>query len=88
MGRAIALALAGEGAIVAVSDVVTNDGLLDKVVEEIHHLGSQSMSLKIDISQKSQVDAAIKRITEKFGRIDILVNCAGVWIPGSFGGMQ
>jgi NAD(P)-dependent dehydrogenase (short-subunit alcohol dehydrogenase family) len=82
IGRAIALALAGAGSNVALCDQVIDDGLLEKVSAEIQEAGRQSLALRMDISKKRQVDASFKTIIHKFGRIDILVNCAGVWVPG------
>jgi len=82
IGRAIALALAEAGADVALSDVVTEDGALESVRKEIDRLGSRSLAIQGDISRRSDVDNMVRLTTEAFGRIDILVNCAGVWIPG------
>jgi NAD(P)-dependent dehydrogenase (short-subunit alcohol dehydrogenase family) len=82
IGRAIALALAQAGADVAVSDVVADDGLLADLAEEIRRSGRRSLSLKIDISSRPQVEEGFGRIIERFGRIDILANCAGIWLPG------
>jgi NAD(P)-dependent dehydrogenase (short-subunit alcohol dehydrogenase family) len=82
IGRAIALALAQTGVDIAVSDIVGNDGLLNKVVEEITRLGLHSIAIQADIAIKSDVENMVQKTVGKFGRIDILVNCAGVWIPG------
>jgi 3-oxoacyl-[acyl-carrier protein] reductase len=82
IGRAIALALAGAGASVAVADAVTEDGRLDGVTAEIEKLDRSSLAIKADISRVDEVEAMIQAVVDKFGRIDILVNCAGVWLPG------
>jgi len=82
IGKAVALALAGAGADVAVCDSVVNDGKLEKAAEEIRILGRQSLPIQVDISQKAQVQIMTQSAMNKFGRIDILVNCAGIWIPG------
>ncbi len=82
IGRATALALTVAGADVTVCDLVIDDGLLDKTAEDIRRSGRQALALQMDISQKAQVEKTINTVTNKFGRIDILVNCAGVWIPG------
>jgi NAD(P)-dependent dehydrogenase (short-subunit alcohol dehydrogenase family) len=76
------MALAEAGADVAVCDIVMDDGLLGKTAKEIKGLGRQAMTLQMDISQRAEVESAIKKVVEQFGRIDILANCAGVWIPG------
>ncbi len=82
IGRAVSLALAKAGADVAVGDLVTGDGLLQGVEGEIRGLGRRSLSLGLDISDRKSVQTAVERALNTFGRIDILVNCAGVWIPG------
>jgi 3-oxoacyl-[acyl-carrier protein] reductase len=82
IGRAVALALAGAGADVAVADIVMEDGRLEKVVGEVRVLGRSSLAIRVDISKASEVEAMTRAVLDSFGRIDILVNCAGVWIPG------
>lgn len=88
MGRAVALRLAREGADVAVLDVSPVPRSLfegdeswrglDEVVEEIEALGRQGMALVADISDRDQTAAAVAAVAEKLGRLDILVNCAGM----------
>lgn len=74
-GKGIALALAKSGCDVIVNDVDEEGAKL--TAAEVEALGRQSMAIKADVTQvsevKSMVDAAIKR----FGKIDILVNNAG-----------
>jgi len=82
MGKAIALAFAGAGADVALCDLVTEDGRLEAVAKEIRQLGRRSLPLGVDASQKTQVDDMVQRVVDEFGVISILVNCAGIWIPG------
>ena len=82
IGKAIALSLAGDGADVAVSDVVSDDGKLDETADEIKKLGSRALALQTDVSRREDVEKMVRRVTDAFGRIDVLVNCAGVWIPG------
>jgi 3-oxoacyl-[acyl-carrier protein] reductase len=82
IGRAIALALAGAGANLVVCDLVMNDGKLNGVAEEIKRLGRHSLALKVDVSRRADVEEMVQRAVSQFGRIDILVNCAGVWIAG------
>ncbi len=82
IGRGIALALAAQGANVAVSDVVTNDGKLSRTAAEVHDLGADSLEVEADISRRADVENMVSKTVGVFGRIDILVNCAGVWIPG------
>jgi NAD(P)-dependent dehydrogenase (short-subunit alcohol dehydrogenase family) len=76
IGRAIALALAGEGANVVVSDISQED--CQKVVDEIERLGRKGLAVKCDVSSGSDVEAMVKKTVAKFGRVDILVNNAGI----------
>jgi 3-oxoacyl-[acyl-carrier protein] reductase len=82
IGKAIALEFARAGANLAVADIVADDGGLETVVERIKGAGRRAVSIPCDISQVNQVQATVQRTVSEFGRIDILVNCAGVWIPG------
>jgi NAD(P)-dependent dehydrogenase (short-subunit alcohol dehydrogenase family) len=82
IGRAIALAFARAGADVAICDSVVNDNKLNGVVEEIKGFGVRSLAIQTDISHRAEVEKMLEIISVQFGRIDILVNCAGVWIPG------
>lgn len=82
IGRAIALCFAEAGASVCVSDLVMEDGILEAVAEEIRQVGRRALAQKVDISRKVEVDDMIRKVVDEFGKIDILVNCAGMWIPG------
>jgi NAD(P)-dependent dehydrogenase (short-subunit alcohol dehydrogenase family) len=88
MGHAIALRLAGEGANIAVLDKYPaprslfpgDEGWrgLEEEVEEIKALGRQCLPLIVDISNRDEVNEAVKTTLTKFGKIDILVNCAAI----------
>ena len=82
IGKAIALAFARAGADIAICDNVLDDGLLLETAEAISKLGVQALALKTDVSQTTDVEGLTQRAVDAFGKIDILVNCAGVWIPG------
>jgi NAD(P)-dependent dehydrogenase (short-subunit alcohol dehydrogenase family) len=82
IGRAIALALARAGADLVIADIVADDGKLAGVAAEIKKLGRKCLAVKVDISHKFDVENMARRTVKNFGRIDVLVNCAGVWIPG------
>ena len=82
IGRAIAVAIATAGADVAVCDLVTDDGLLEETRQELEKLGSKSVAFAADISRQNDVEKMAKQTLDAFGKIDILANCAGVWIPG------
>jgi NAD(P)-dependent dehydrogenase (short-subunit alcohol dehydrogenase family) len=82
IGRAIALALAAAGADVVACDAVKEDGLLDGVAREIEASGARAQAIRVDISDKGEVEEMTRKASSLSGRIDILVNCAGVWLPG------
>ena len=77
IGKAAALALAAEGASVVVN-YARSSTAADEVVAEITNAGGKAVALQADVSQEDQVDALIKGTMEKFGRIDVLVNNAGI----------
>ena len=75
-GKAISMALAKEGCDVVGIDI---DGAgAEKTAAEVKALGRKSLGLKVDITNRAEVDAAVKKIMEEFGKIDILVNNAGM----------
>ena len=81
IGRAIALAVAEAGADVAVCEVPHKIGALDGVCEAIEHLGHRALPLALQLPNLSDIDAAVSRVLDAYGRIDVLVNNAGVNIP-------
>jgi NAD(P)-dependent dehydrogenase (short-subunit alcohol dehydrogenase family) len=72
IGLAVANLLSANGARVAYADIDF------AAAQEAAELTPHSMPLNVDISNESQVNAAITKMLEKFGRIDILVNNAGI----------
>ncbi len=76
MGKADALLFAQKGAKVVVSDISQED--CQKVVDEIEKKGGQAIAVKCDVSKKEEVDNLFKKTIEKFGRVDVLVNNAGI----------
>lgn len=74
-GRGIALKLAEEGCNVICADIDIAGA--SKTATAVKKLGRKSLALKVDITDKVAVDAAIKKALESFNHIDILVNCAG-----------
>ena len=77
IGRATALALAVEGAKVVVNYARSSQAA-DKVVAEIEKMGGEAIALQADVSQSDQVDIFFKAVLEKWGRVDVLVNNAGI----------
>jgi 3-oxoacyl-[acyl-carrier protein] reductase len=77
IGRAAALALAAEGATIVVN-YASSSQAADAVVAEISEMGSQAVALQADVAQTEQVDALFNTVMEKYGRVDVLVNNAGI----------
>lgn len=77
IGRAVALALATEGAKVVVN-YARSSTAAEEIVAKITAEGGQALALQADVSQADQVDTLISQTLEAFGRIDILVNNAGI----------
>ena len=77
IGRACALEL-GKAGYDVVINYAGNAEAAAKTVEDIKALGVNAEAYKFDVSNKEQVDNAIAEIIEKFGRIDVLVNNAGI----------
>jgi 3-oxoacyl-[acyl-carrier protein] reductase len=77
IGRAIALALGAEGASVAVN-YANSSAAADAVVKEIQAMGTDAIAVQADVSHPDQVTAFVAAVMEKWGRVDVLVNNAGI----------
>jgi 3-oxoacyl-[acyl-carrier protein] reductase len=76
IGLATALKFAREGARLAIWDV--KQEAIDAAVRQCRELGAQVEGRVVDVTQREMVDAATRRVKERFGRIDVLVNNAGI----------
>jgi len=79
MGKCHALALAKQGAKVAVTDI--NQEECQLVADEIKAAGGEAAAFKMDVSSKAVVDAVFDSVIKQFGCLDILVNNAGIFAP-------
>jgi 3-oxoacyl-[acyl-carrier protein] reductase len=77
IGRATALALATEGAQVVVN-YASSSAAADQVVAEIVGMGGAAIALAADVSKPAEVEALFAATMAKWGRIDVLVNNAGI----------
>ncbi|HZT68946.1 MAG TPA: 3-oxoacyl-ACP reductase family protein [Terriglobia bacterium] len=80
IGREIALTLGGAGASVVVNYNQSRSGA-QAVVREICALGAEAVALRADVSNSVQVRRMFKSVERKFGRLDVLVNNAGIFFP-------
>ena len=76
----MALALARAGAAVLVNDL--NPDRADTVAEAITAAGGRVFAWQADVTNRFQVSAMIERARDEFGRIDLLINAAGVYKAG------
>lgn len=79
IGKAIALEFARNGAKVVVNCVKSKEEA-EKVVGEIKKVGTDAIVIMADVSDEKQVKRMFEEAVKKFGRIDVLVNNAGVYI--------
>ncbi|WP_203290154.1 3-oxoacyl-[acyl-carrier-protein] reductase [Metabacillus sp. cB07] len=77
IGRAIALELARNGINVAVN-YAGSEAKANEVVDEIKALGREAFAVQADVSDSESVSAMVKETVERFGRLDILINNAGI----------
>jgi len=76
IGRETALAFARAGAAVAVWDMAEEAGQV--VVAEIERAGGKASFFKVNVAQQAEVEATVKGVLDRFGKIDILINNAGI----------
>ena len=77
IGKAAALALASQGAKIVVN-YARSSNAAEATVQEIVKAGTEAIALQADVSQSAEVDDLIKQTLDKLGRIDVLVNNAGI----------
>lgn len=82
IGQTIAVALAGQGA--EVFCVSTREGGCEQTVARCVEAGGKAHGLAADVGQEDQVDALARSVMESAGRLDLLVNNAGVTRDGLF----
>jgi 3-oxoacyl-[acyl-carrier protein] reductase len=76
IGQATALKFAAEGAKVVVCDL--DRKAVDVVVAQIAAQGGQAIGFTVNVTDKASIAAMVKSVTDKHGRIDVLVNNAGI----------
>jgi NAD(P)-dependent dehydrogenase (short-subunit alcohol dehydrogenase family) len=79
LGRALALAFAGEGARVVVN--ARSEGSIGPVAGEIERAGAEVLAVAADVSRAEDVERLVRETVARFGRIDVLVNNAGLLGP-------
>jgi NAD(P)-dependent dehydrogenase (short-subunit alcohol dehydrogenase family) len=82
MGRGIALKLAEEGCSIVAADIKDSDANI--TINMIKQKGGQAIFVHCDVTEKTRILYMVDQAIKKFGKIDILVNCAG-GVPGNQG---
>jgi len=76
IGEATVLRFAEEGAFVALTDIRSEK--IEFLAQEIIRQGGQALSREMDVRNPREVQRVVQNVTEKFGRLDILINNAGI----------
>ncbi len=76
IGRAAALRIAEEGRDIVIADMLEEEG--QQTVRDIEALGQSALYCKTDVSDEASVYDTVAKTLEAFGRLDILVCCAGI----------
>lgn len=79
IGEAVGLAFARAGAKLVL--VARTESDVRRVAAAAEDLGVQALALAVDVSRSQDVHSAVGQALEKFGQIDVLVNCAGIYGP-------
>ena len=76
IGSAIALRLAREGVSVAIGDLLEEEGR--RTQEEVESAGGEAMFVPLDVVDEAAAKQAVQQVVERWGRLDILINNAGI----------
>lgn len=78
IGEATCHEFAAEGATIAIADIDARNG--QRVAEEVQQHGGETMAQEVDVANYQQVREFVSSTLQRFGTVDILVNCAGMTI--------
>jgi NAD(P)-dependent dehydrogenase (short-subunit alcohol dehydrogenase family) len=84
IGQAFAKRLAEDGVHIVIADVAPGD----QTVKLVEQAGRQALACPCDVTSEASVAAMAQQVQQKFGRCDILVNCAGIYPQQDFGQMK
>ncbi len=86
IGRGIAYRFAEAGAHIVIADIDTAE--MPVTTKEVEHRGRRALAVKADVRREADLDRAVDETLAAFGRIDIVVNNAGINAPGGFLGVN
>jgi len=78
LGRAIALAMAAHGADVAVTELPGKTDLAEQTATEVRAHGARAAAIALDVTDLRSIDALVPAVVSQLGRLDVLVNNAGL----------
>lgn len=76
IGRFVALALAREGADVVIADYVMDAA--EAVAKEVRAIGRRAVAVRADVAKYEDAEAIVQKTLDEFGKVDILINNAGI----------
>ncbi|MCK5838876.1 MAG: SDR family NAD(P)-dependent oxidoreductase, partial [Bacteroidales bacterium] len=82
IGKACAFEFAGQGAKVVLAS--RNENELKKIADEIKKLGGDTIFIKTDVRKIKDCENLIEKTVEKYNRIDVLINNAGISMRANF----
>ena len=82
IGRQLALLFAEQGALLALA--ARNSKKLKEVAEQCNQLGGKALAIPTDVAEQSQCRKLVERTSMEFGRIDTLINNAGIGVAARF----
>src|SRR3989304_177800 len=87
IGSATAIYFAKAGANIVIT-YTKNEKAAKEVVQKVRNEGRECIALKADIAEERNANFVVKETLKKFGRVDVLVNNAGIWTYGKIGEMS
>src|ERR1700685_2613058 len=82
IGRACAERLLADGCRVVIADIDT--ATLATTLDELRKISKEVIQVQADVSRQSEVEYSVKAAVERFGRLDIMINNAGIAISKAF----
>src|SRR5215211_4981095 len=79
MAAAAARAFAGAGASVVLADI--NKDAVERTAQQLSERGAEVLPLACDVSDEGQVEAVVRKVADRFGRLDMTFSNAGMMIP-------